>query len=112
MAYSNETEKNEDIRSKRRPHIQKVPQAVQNVFSIKNPLMRLMAVRDMENELVRERNNPTPAPVQTPATKVEQTTQAPINNLSKAVGKPGSQIEAVPDAFDNTDSLRELLRSM
>ena len=92
------------------------PQAVQSVFSIKNPLMRLMAVRDMENELVRERNNPAPvqAPVQTPAPKVEQANQAPapVNNLAKAVGKPGAQVEATPDAFDNTDSLRDLLRKL
>lgn len=90
------------------------PKAVQSIFSIKNPLMRLMAVRDMENELVRERNNPAPAPapVQTQAPKVEQANQAPVNNLAKAVGKPGAQIEAVPDAFDNTDSLRELLRKL
>jgi hypothetical protein len=90
------------------------PQAVQSVFSIKNPLMRLMAVRDMENELVRERNNPAPvqAPVQTPAPKVEQANPAPVNNLAKAVGKPGAQVEATPDAFDNTDSLRDLLRKL
>ena len=90
------------------------PQAVQSVFSIKNPLMRLMAVRDMENELVRERNTPAPDPVQTPAPKVEQANQAPapVNNLAKAVGKPGAQVEATPDAFDNTDSLRELLRKL
>lgn len=86
------------------------PQAVQNVFSIKNPLMRLMAVRDLENELVKERNNP--ATVQAPTPKVEQATPAPVNNLAKAVGKPGSQVEATPDAFDNTDSLRDLLRKL
>ena len=88
------------------------PQAVQNVFSIKNPLMRLMAVRDLENELVRERNTPAPAPVQTQAPKVEQAAPAQVNNLAKAVGKPGAQVEATPDAFDNTDSLRDLLRKL
>lgn len=92
------------------------PQAVQSVFSIKNPLMRLMAVRDLENELVRERNNPAPVqtPVQTPAPKVEQANPAPapVNNLAKAVGKPGAQVEATPDAFDSTESLRDLLRSL
>lgn len=88
--------------------------AVTNVFSIKNPLMRLMAVRDLENELVRERNTPkqvppTPAPVQTN----EQVEPAkPVNNLAKPVGKPGTQIEAEPDLFDNTDALREALRGM
>lgn len=87
------------------------PQAVQNVFSIKNPLMRLMAVRDLENELVRERNNskpqvePTPAPSNTPV-------EHKVNNLAKAVGKPGAQVEATPDVFDNDDELRNLLRKL
>lgn len=87
------------------------PQAVQNVFSIKNPLMRLMAVRDLENELVRERNNPkpqvapTPAPIQTPV-------EHKVNNLSKAVGKPGVQVEATPSVYDNDDELRDLLRRL
>jgi len=87
------------------------PQAVQSVFSIKNPLMRLMAVRDMENELVRERN--TPAPVQTPAPQATPApAPAPVNNLAKAVGKPGAQVEAVPDVTDSVEGLRELLRSL
>ena len=87
------------------------PQAVQNVFSIKNPLMRLMAVHDLENELVRERNNPkpqvepTPAPTNTPV-------EHKVNNLAKAVGKPGAQVEATPDVFDNDDELRNLLRKL
>lgn len=87
------------------------PQAVQNVFSIKNPLMRLMAVRDLENELVRERNNPKPQVEPTPApsnTPVEHK----VNNLAKAVGKPGAQVEATPDVFDNDDELRNLLRKL
>lgn len=87
------------------------PQAVQNVFSIKNPLMRLMAVRDLENELVRERNNPkpqvepTPAPTNTPV-------EHKVNNLAKAVGKPGAQVEATPSVYDNDDELRDLLRRL
>lgn len=88
------------------------PQAVQNVFSIKNPLMRLMAVRDLENELVKERNNPSPVQVQTSTPKVEQAAPAQVNNLAKAVGKPGAQVEAAPDVFDSTDSLRDLLRKL
>ena len=88
------------------------PQAVQSVFSIKNPLMRLMAVRDLENELVRERNTPAPAPVQTQAPKVEQAAPAQVNNLAKAVGKPGAQVEASPDVFDSTEGLRDLLRKL
>lgn len=88
------------------------PQAVQNVFSIKNPLMRLMAVRDLENELVKERNNTAPVQVQTSTPKVEQAAPAQVNNLAKAVGKPGAQVEASPDVFDSTDSLRDLLRKL
>lgn len=88
------------------------PQAVQNVFSIKNPLMRLMAVRDMENELVRERNNPTPTPVSQVTNPTPAPNPAPVNNLAKSVGKPGAQIEATPDVTDSVEGLRELLRSM
>lgn len=88
------------------------PQAVQSVFSIKNPLMRLMAVRDLENELVKERNNPTPVQVQAPIQKVEQAIPAQVNNLAKAVGKPGAQVEAVPDVTDSVEGLRDLLRKL
>ena len=88
------------------------PQAVQSVFSIKNPLMRLMAVRDLENELVKERNNPTPVQAQAPTPKVEQAAPAQVNNLAKAVGKPGAQVEATPDVFDSTEGLRDLLRKL
>lgn len=89
------------------------PNAVQEVFSIKNPLMRLMAVRDMENRLVAERNAPKPqvAPQQTQA--LEQPANAeqkPINNLSKPVGKPGTQVDAEPDMFSNEDSLLSFIR--
>lgn len=87
------------------------PQAVQNVFSIKNPLMRLMAVRDLENELVRERNNPKPQVAPTP-TPTNTPVEPKINNLSKAVGKPGVQVEATPSIYDNDDELRNLLRSL
>lgn len=87
--------------------------AVTDIFSIKNPLMRLMAVRDLENELVRERNTPT-TPTLTPAPKVapNNTPQQPVNNLAKPVGKPGSMVEATPDLFDDTDALRNALRGM
>lgn len=89
------------------------PNAVQEVFSIKNPLMRLMAVRDIENRLVAERNAPKPqvAPQQTQA--LEQPANAeqkPINNLSKPVGKPGTQVDAEPDMFSNEDSLLNFIR--
>lgn len=90
--------------------------AVTDIFSIKNPLMRLMAVRDLENELVRERNTPTnttPTPTPTPAPQVAPThTQPQVNNLAKPVGKPGSMVEATPDLFDDTDALRNALRGM
>lgn len=87
--------------------------AVTDIFSIKNPLMRLMAVRDLENELVRERNTPTTKPTPTPAPQVAPT-HAPqqVNNLAKPVGKPGSMVEATPDLFDDTDALRNALRGM
>lgn len=90
------------------------PKAVQSVFSIKNPLMRLMAVRDMENSLVQERTAPKVEPqnVQTQNTQPQVAVEPKINNLSKAVGKPGAQIEAVPDVTDSVESLRELLRSL
>lgn len=93
------------------------PNAVQEVFSIKNPLMRLMAVRDIENRLVAERNAPKPqvAPQQTqaleqPANTAGTTEQKPINNLSKPVGKPGTQVDAEPDMFNNEDSLLSFIR--
>lgn len=89
--------------------------AVTDIFSIKNPLMRLMAVRDLENELVRERNTQTttPTPTPNPAPQVAPT-HAPqqVNNLAKPVGKPGSMVEATPDLFDDTDALRNALRGM
>ena len=82
---------------------------VSQIFSIKNPLMRLMAVRDLENSLVAERNKPAPAPEPTPA-PVENK-PAPVNNLAKAVDKPGTQTEAEPDVFASQESLRNFIRS-
>lgn len=87
-------------------------QAVTNVFSIKNPLMRLMAVRDLENELVRERNTPKTTPTPAPAPVQTNAPAQPVNNLAKPVGKPGSMVEATPDLFDDTDALRQVLRGM
>ena len=86
--------------------------AVTDIFSIKNPLMRLMAVRDLENELVRERNTPAPTPAPAPSIAPQVTPQQPVNNLAKPVGKPGSMVEATPDLFDDTDALRNALRGM
>lgn len=90
------------------------PQAVQDVFSIKNPLMRLMAVRDIENRLVAERNAPKPTQV-APVIEQNGTPEAvketkPINNLSKPVGKPGTQVDAEPDMFNDEDSLMAFIR--
>ena len=90
------------------------PQAVQDVFSIKNPLMRLMAVRDIENRLVAERNAPKPTQVP-PVIEQNGTPEAvketkPINNLSKPVGKPGTQVDAEPDMFNDEDSLMAFIR--
>ena len=89
------------------------PNAVQEVFSIKNPLMRLMAVRDIENRLVAERNAPKPQVAPQPTQALEQPANAeqkPINNLSKPVGKPGTQVDAEPDMFSNEDSLLSFIR--
>jgi cell division septation protein DedD len=90
------------------------PEVVEQIFSVKNPLMRLMAVRDLENKLIAEKSNP--APVQAPAPAPVQTSEqptpaAPVNNLAKSVGKPGTQVDAEPDIFDNRDSLRAFIRS-
>lgn len=86
------------------------PEVVEQIFSVKNPLMRLMAVRDLENKLIAEKSQPTP-PAPAPVQTSEQPAPAPVNNLAKAVGKPGTQIDAEPDIFDNRDSLRAFIRS-
>lgn len=91
------------------------PEVVEQIFSVKNPLMRLMAVRDLENKLIAEKSSPTPVQAPTPATAPApaQTNEqpAPVNNLAKAVGKPGTQVDAEPDIFNNRDSLRAFIRS-
>jgi hypothetical protein len=89
------------------------PNAVQEIFSIKNPLMRMIAVGKMEDRLVAERNaqKPQVAPQQTQVLEQPATTeQKPINNLSKPVGKPGTQVDAEPDMFSNEDSLLSFIR--
>lgn len=89
------------------------PEVVEQIFSVKNPLMRLMAVRDLENKLIAEKSNPAPvqAPAPTPAPVQTNEQPAQVNNLAKAVGKPGTQVDAEPDIFDNRDSLRAFIRS-
>jgi len=84
---------------------------VSQIFSIKNPLMRLMAVRDLENSLVAERNKPATAPTPAPETAPVENKPAPVNNLAKAVDKPGTQTEAEPDVFASQESLRNFIRS-
>lgn len=85
------------------------PKVVNEIFQVKNPLMRLMAVRDLEMKLVNSKNA-TPAPAPQP---VEQTNTAPapVNNLSKPIGKPGAIVEAEPDMFNNDDELTRFVRS-
>ena len=71
---------------------------VEQICMLGSPLMRILAVHDLENKLVAERSakNATPAPVAptpAPAPAPEQKAapapeQAPINNLAKPIGKP------------------------
>lgn len=89
---------------------------VEQICMLGSPLMRILAVHDLENKLVAERNatqtpasaptnvNPTPAPVDTPK---------PVNNLARPVGKPGNMTEAEPDIFGGDHSaLRDALRAI
>lgn len=90
------------------------PEVVQNIFNQRNPLFRLMAVRDLENKLVSEKDSfmkpaPTPAPVTAPATP------APVNNnLAKPIGRPGAENKTQPDIIMGGDDskLKEMLRKI
>lgn len=93
---------------------------VEQICMLGSPLMRILAVHDLENKLVAERSA-SPAPVvTTPApvapaptqTTTPATEQAPINNLAKPIGKPGAVVEAEPDIFSSNNSLREALRGL
>ena len=88
------------------------PKVVNEIFQVKNPLMRLMAVRDLEMKLVNSKNT-TPAPAPQPVEHTAQTNPAPapVNNLSKPIGKPGAIVEAEPDIFSNEDELTRFVRS-
>lgn len=88
------------------------PKVVNDIFQIKNPLMRLMAVRDLEMKLVNSKNA-TPAPSTETVAPAAPTNPAPapVNNLSKPIGKPGAIVEAEPDMFNNDDELTRFVRS-
>ena len=90
------------------------PKVVNEIFQVKNPLMRLMAVRDLEMKLVNSKNA-TPAPSTETVTPAAPTNPAPapapVNNLSKPIGKPGAIVEAEPDLFNNDDELTKFVRS-
>lgn len=90
------------------------PEVVQNIFNQRNPLFRLLAVRDLENKLVSEKDSfmkpaPTPAPATAPATP------APVNNnLAKPIGRPGAENKTQPDIIMGGDDskLKEMLRKI
>ena len=90
------------------------PEVVQNIFNQRNPLFRLLAVRDLENKLVSEKDSfmkpaPTPAPATAPATP------APVNNyLAKPIGRPGAENKTLHDIIMGGDDskLKEMLRKI
>ena len=90
---------------------------VEQICMLGSPLMRILAVHDLENKLVAERSakNATTAPAPTNATPAPAPTEAPkpVNNLARPVGKPGNMTEAEPDIFGGDHSaLRDALRAM
>lgn len=90
---------------------------VEQICMLGSPLMRILAVHDLENKLVAERSakNVTPAPAPTNVTPVPSPTETPkpVNNLARPVGKPGNMTEAEPDIFGGDHSaLRDALRAM
>ena len=93
------------------------PEVVQNIFNQRNPLFRLMAVRDLENKLVSEKDSfmkPAPAPV-TPTVAPAESTPAPVNNnLAKPIGRPGAENKTQPDIIMGGDDskLKEMLRKI
>jgi chromosome segregation ATPase len=94
------------------------PEVVQNIFNQRNPLFRLMAVRDLENKLVSEKDSfmkpaPTPAP-STETVAPAAPTQAPVNNLAKPIGRPGAENKTQPDIIMGGDDtkLKEMLRKI
>ena len=90
---------------------------VEQICMLGSPLMRILAVHDLENKLVAERSakNVTPAPAPTNVTPAPTPTETPkpVNNLARPVGKPGNMTEAEPDIFGGDHSaLRDALRAM
>lgn len=88
---------------------------VEQICMLGSPLMRILAVHDLENKLVAEHSakNATPAPSPTNATSAPVETPKPVNNLARPVGKPGNMTEAEPDIFGGDHSaLRDALRAM
>ena len=88
---------------------------VEQICMLGSPLMRILAVHDLENKLVSERSakNVAPAPSPTNVTPAPVETPKPVNNLARPVGKPGNGTEAEPDIFGGDHSaLRDALRAM
>ena len=88
---------------------------VEQICMLGSPLMRILAVHDLENKLVAERSDknvaPTPAPTNVAPAPTE--TPKPVNNLARPVGKPGNMTEAEPDIFGGDHSaLRDALRAI
>lgn len=89
---------------------------VEQICMLGSPLMRILAVHDLENKLVAERNatpTPAPAPTNVNPTPAHVETPKPVNNLARPVGKPGNMTEAEPDIFGGDHSaLRDALRAI
>lgn len=88
---------------------------VEQICMLGSPLMRILAVHDLENKLVAEHSakNVAPAPSPTNVTPAPVETPKPVNNLARPVGKPGNGTEAEPDIFGGDHSaLRDALRAM
>lgn len=93
-------------------HFAKHKDQVEQICMLGSPLMRILAVHDLENKLVAERSA-TPAPAPTNVTPAPVETPKPVNNLARPVGKPGNGTEAEPDIFGGDHSaLRDALRAM
>ena len=88
---------------------------VEQICMLGSPLMRILAVHDLENKLVAERSakNVAPAPAPTNVAPAPAETPKPVNNLARPVGKPGNMTEAEPDIFGGDHSaLRDALRAI
>lgn len=89
---------------------------VEQICMLGSPLMRILAVHDLENKLVAERNatqTQAPAPTNVAPTPAPAETPKPVNNLARPVGKPGNMTEAEPDIFGGDHSaLRDALRAI